>query len=130
MIFLLLLFSFVTFFCLTEQQDAPVHELCRFTHWFDQDSLMGNSPLMNASYFEQNVFYWEGQFHQDGIGYHQPTGVTMDHVLVGYATGIASVPPHMVSNPKNEVQLPNPSRYLNSLLTEYRRITSCFSLTP
>lgn len=98
------LFSLLIFVPLAEQQNVPVHEICRFAHFFDQNSLMASSPTMNATYFEQNIFYWEGQFHQDGVGYHQPTGVTIDHVLVGYATGVASGPPNMMSNPKNEVK--------------------------
>lgn len=59
--------------------------------------------MQNSTSFENNVFYWDGQFHQDGVGYHQATGTTIDHVLLGYATGLPSGPPVMASNPRNEV---------------------------
>lgn len=101
---LLLILPVVSLFALTEQQSVT-HEICRFTHWFTQDSLISDGASFNATYLEQNIFYWDGQFHQDGVGYHQLTGMTIDHILVGYTTGVVTGPPELISNPLNEVEV-------------------------
>lgn len=59
--------------------------------------------MRNSTDFEANVFYWDGQFHKDGVGYDQSTGATIDHIVLGYATGLLGGPPDKISNPRNEV---------------------------
>ena len=86
------------------RQVPAQHAVCRFSPTFTQDEVMRNSTN-----FEGNMFYWDGQFHQDGVGYHQQNGLTIDHTVLGYATGLpdpSTVPGGLIvleSNPRNEV---------------------------
>lgn len=98
MLSLLLFLSVVACFSLERRQSAPHHSRCRFSLDFSQDQL-----IKNSTDFEANVFYWDGQFHQDGVGYDQSTGTTIDHVVLGYDTGLPGGLPDKISNPRNEV---------------------------
>lgn len=99
----MLLLHFVLFFgavsaLITRQ--APNHARCRFASLFTQDEIRHNS-----SDFEANIFYWDGQFHGDGIGYRASNGITIGHTTLGYATGLPSsrLPQYTQSTPRNEV---------------------------
>lgn len=105
MLLLLLSLSVAACSAFDRRQSTPQYSRCRFSLDFSQDQLVHNSTD-----FEANVFYWDGQFHQDGIGYDQSTGVTIDHVLLGYATGLPAGPPDMFSNARNEVLSQSQSR--------------------
>ena len=89
---------------LRTRQVPAQHAVCRFSPSFSQDEVYHNSAS-----FEASVFYWDGQFHQDGVGYHQQNGLTIDHIALGYATGLPEPGTALgglivlESNPRNEV---------------------------
>lgn len=82
------------------QAVAPTHSSCRFAPLFGQDEI-----TQNSSNFEANIFFWDGQFHTDGIGYRASNGMTIGHTTLGYATGLPSsrVPGYTESTPRDEV---------------------------
>lgn len=96
------------------RQAAPQHGLCRFSPNFTQDEIM-----RDPTRFEDNIFYWDGQFHTDGIGYHSSTGLVISHTALGYQTGLPSTlsPEYTRGNPRHEV--PSQLLYL-ALLTRTR----------
>lgn len=67
-------------------RQASTPSPCRFSPLYSQDDI-----LRNSTPFAWDVFYWEGQFHQDGIGYNAMNGMTYDGVLLNRTTGLASV---------------------------------------
>lgn len=81
----------------TKSDSAAQHGICRFSPTFTLDDI-----LQNSTDYEANIFYWDGQFHKDGVGYQQSNGMTIDRVALGYATGLPKGPPVLTSNPKNE----------------------------
>ena len=78
------------------------HGSCRFSYEFSQDAISKSSVE-----FENNIFYWEGQFHTDGIGYRMSNGMTIGKRGLGYATGLpsAQVPEFTQSSPEDEVDV-------------------------
>lgn len=86
-------------FALCDDLDAASqHTICRFSPTFSLDNI-----LVNSTDFENNIFYWDGQFHKDGVGYQQSNGMTIDRVELGYATGLPKSLPNFTSNAKSEV---------------------------
>lgn len=85
---------------LQARQNAAEHSICRFSPQFAQDEI-----LRDSKDFESNIFYWEGQFHHDGIGYRSITGITIGHTALGYATGLPTsrMPDMTESRARNEV---------------------------
>lgn len=65
---------------------APTHSKCRFAELYTIEDIPHNSTK-----FLQDVFYWEGQFHQDGVGYNQQNGMTYDGVGLDSNTGLAKI---------------------------------------
>ena len=61
--------------------------------------------MHDSSNFEANIFYWDGQFHKDGIGYRASNGMTIGHTTLGFQTGLppSRVPDFTESTPRNEV---------------------------
>ncbi|KAK5938720.1 hypothetical protein PMZ80_008912 [Knufia obscura] len=90
-------------FAFAPRQAAPQHAVCRFSPQFSHDEILHNSTA-----FEASIFYWDGQFHQDSVGYHQQNGLTIDNTMLGYATGLPQPlssfgpSPARVSNARNE----------------------------
>jgi len=65
----------------------PIHrsDACRFAPMFTtQELLLSNS---SRDLFIRTVMYWEGQFHQPGIGYNAVTGMTYDGHGLNYTSG-------------------------------------------
>ena len=93
------------------RQAAPQHGLCRFSPNFTQEEIMGDPTR-----FEDKIFYWDGQFHTDGIGYHSSNGLVISHTALGYQTGLPSTlsPEYTRGNPRHEV--PPQSLYLDLLM--------------
>ncbi|KAK5071217.1 hypothetical protein LTR64_007721 [Lithohypha guttulata] len=60
--------------------------------------------MRDSTRFEDNIFYWDGQFHTDGIGYHSSTGLVISHTALGYQTGLPSTlsPEYTRGNPRHE----------------------------
>jgi hypothetical protein len=65
---------------------APSHSPCRFSPKYTQDDIFRNSTA-----FVNDIFYWDGQFHQDGVGYNSQNGLTYDGVLLNQTTGLANM---------------------------------------
>lgn len=61
------------------------HSPCRFAPSYTQDQV-----LTNSTSFVSDIFYWDGQFHQNGIGYNSQNGLTYDGCLLNETTGIAN----------------------------------------
>lgn len=72
---------------------------CRFSPLYSQ-----NDILQNSSAFLWDVFYWEGRFHQNNVGYNTANGMTYDGTLLNPHTGLANASEkHPFSAPSKEV---------------------------
>jgi hypothetical protein len=66
-------------------RQASVHSPCRFSPLYTFDEISTNSTA-----FVNDVFYWDGQFHQDRVGYNTANGLTYDGCLLNQTTGLAN----------------------------------------
>ena len=81
-------------------RQAPSHSPCRFSLRYTQDDIFHNSTA-----FVNDIFYWEGQFHQNGVGYNSVNGLTYDGCLLNQTTGLANMSErHDFSAASKEVQ--------------------------
>ena len=79
------------------------HSPCRFAPRYTQEQILNNS-----SDFVRDIFYWDGQFHQNGVGLNTQNGLTYDGCILNGTTGIANqTERHDFSAPSKEVQHPN-----------------------
>lgn len=62
------------------------HSQCRFSPQYSQDDI-----LSNPEPFIWDMLYWEGQFHQNDIGYNVANGMTYDGTLINTRTGMNNV---------------------------------------
>ena len=86
----------------TIPRQAATHSPCRFSHLYTQSQI-----LKDPTAFEQDIFYWEGQFHQNNVGYNTANGMTYDGTLLNPVTGIANnSEKHPFSAASKEVGLP------------------------
>jgi hypothetical protein len=56
---------------------------CRFSKKFTQQQLLEDSAT-----FVWDMVFWEGKFHQNGIGYNTANGMTYDGTLLDPLTGL------------------------------------------
>jgi hypothetical protein len=66
-------------------RQASVHSPCRFSPLYTFDEISTNSTA-----FVNDIFYWDGQFHQNGVGYNTANGLTYDGCLLNQTTGLAN----------------------------------------
>jgi hypothetical protein len=59
---------------------------CRFAPTYSQKDVLNNPDA-----FANDFLYWEGKFHQNGVGYNTANGMTYDGTLLDPTTGIARV---------------------------------------
>ena len=64
----------------------PSHGPCRFSPSYSESELAANPTGYLA-----DVFYWEAQFHQNGIGYNTVNGLTYDGCILNQTTGFANI---------------------------------------
>lgn len=76
---LILVFSF------SYAQPAP-HSPCRFSSLYGMRDI-----LTNSSSFLNDVFYWEGQFHNSQVAYNPQNGMSYDGCLLDQTTGLANL---------------------------------------
>jgi len=57
----------------------------RFAHSYTQEDLLKNPA--KAREYVQKLLYWEGKFHQSGIGYNGESGLTYDGHSIDFDTG-------------------------------------------
>ena len=80
---------FSMFFVLFSTLVAATHDNanppCRFSPLYSQADI-----LRNPTPFAQDVFYWEGHFHQNNVGYNTANGMTYDGTLLDPVTGLAN----------------------------------------
>ena len=81
-VFLLLYSSLVTAISLPR---GSSHSPCRFAPLYSQADILHNSTA-----FTEDVFYWEGQFHQNNVGYNTANAMTYDGTLLNPETGLAN----------------------------------------
>lgn len=79
---LLFLCSIVTAVSLPRRSS---HSPCRFAPLYSQADILHNSTA-----FAEDVFYWEGQFHQNNVGYNIANAMTYDGTLLNPETGFAN----------------------------------------
>lgn len=82
---LLLVFWSPLLICATAVPRAPRFPPCRYSPTYSQSDI-----LQNASAFAWDVFYWEGQFHQNNVGYNTANGMSYDGTLLNSTTGLAT----------------------------------------
>jgi len=73
---------------------------CKFARSFTTDDLL-QSPEARDKFMDL-VSYWEGQFHQEGVGFDAPSGYTYDGHGIDDATGGMADPLHYWSAPSKE----------------------------
>src|SRR5690349_1628624 len=66
-------------------RQSSSHSPCRFSPLYSQGDILHNSTA-----FAWDVFYWEGQFHQNNVGYNTMNGMTYDGTLLNPSTGLAN----------------------------------------
>eukprot|EP01121_Diplochlamys_sp_Union-15-3_P001464 TRINITY_DN11268_c0_g1_i1.p1 TRINITY_DN11268_c0_g1~~TRINITY_DN11268_c0_g1_i1.p1 ORF type:complete len:532 (+),score=71.97 TRINITY_DN11268_c0_g1_i1:51-1646(+) len=91
-----LLILFCTLFSLIGA-DAPT---CRFALKYTTDEISSCGSCRTQ--FIQDVMFWEGHFHQPGVGYHAATGLTYDGHGINYTTGELADPLHYWSAASKE----------------------------
>ena len=63
-------------------RQASNHSSCRFSPSYTQAEI-----LQNSTAFVEDIFFWEGQFHQNNVGYNTANGMTYDGTLLNPTTG-------------------------------------------
>jgi hypothetical protein len=58
---------------------------CRFALQYTQDDIL-NDPTD----FMMDLLYWEGQFHQNSVGYNTLNGMSYDGTQIDLTTGLAT----------------------------------------
>jgi hypothetical protein len=58
---------------------------CRYALKYSQKQLMSNPDG-----FINDMLYWEGHFHQNGVGYNTANGMTYDGTQIDLNTGLAA----------------------------------------
>jgi hypothetical protein len=58
---------------------------CRFSPLYSQKDILHNSTS-----YAWDIFYWEGHFHQNNVGYNTANAMTYDGTLLNSATGLAT----------------------------------------
>ena len=76
---------FLLWSSVVKADSLPSHSPCRFAPLYSQADILHNSTA-----FAEDVFYWEGQFHQNGVSYNQENAMTYDGTLLNPHTGFAN----------------------------------------
>lgn len=63
----------------------PKVPVCRFSPGYSQAGI-----LQNPKAFANDIFYWEGHFHANNVGYNTANGMTYDGTLLDSKTGLAT----------------------------------------
>jgi hypothetical protein len=58
---------------------------CRFSPLYSQEEILHNSTS-----YAWDVFYWEGNFHQNNVGYNTANGMSYDGTLLNSTSGLAT----------------------------------------
>ena len=82
----LLLFVPFSLSSILPRQSTPPHSLCRFSPRYTQHDILTNSTA-----FVQDIFYWDGQFHQNNVGINTANGLTYDGCILNQTTGLANI---------------------------------------
>ena len=59
---------------------------CRFSPQYSQEDILSNDDT-----FVWDLFYWEGRFHQNNIGYNTANSMTYDGTLLNPLTGLNNI---------------------------------------
>lgn len=61
--------------------------------------------MHDSTDLENDIFYWEGGFHADGVGYRESSGMSIGYTALGYQTGLPTTRSlsHTRSDPVSEV---------------------------
>ena len=73
---------------------------CRFAHQYTTQQLITNATARQE--YLKNVMYWEGKFHQDGVGLNVASGLTYDGHGLNFTTGEIFGDPHLFSAASKE----------------------------
>jgi hypothetical protein len=102
---LLFALPFVHSFAVASSICSPSISHCRYSPEYSQSDV-----LSNPDRFACEVFYWEGRFHQNGVGFNTANGMTYDGSYLNPKTGFATSR-HNFSAASKEVL---PSTFLHS----------------
>eukprot|EP01114_Cavostelium_apophysatum_P006357 TRINITY_DN1762_c0_g1_i1.p1 TRINITY_DN1762_c0_g1~~TRINITY_DN1762_c0_g1_i1.p1 ORF type:complete len:513 (+),score=91.94 TRINITY_DN1762_c0_g1_i1:144-1682(+) len=91
-----LLIAFLSGVVIARDQNFP----CRFAGLFSPQEILEDSKVQYD--FIEHVAFWEGHFHQDGIGMNLQSGLTYDGHPLNYSTGEAVGTPHLFSASSKE----------------------------
>jgi len=70
----------------TTQGYSPHTPKCRFSPSYSVQDVLANSEE-----FVWDLLYWEGNFHQNNVGYNSANGMTYDGTLLDPTSGIANL---------------------------------------
>lgn len=79
---------------------VPTHSKCRFSPLYSQDDI-----LRNSTPYAWDVFYWEGHFHQNNVGYNTANGMSYDGTLLNSTTGLATQKHDFSASSKESLQI-------------------------
>jgi len=79
---------------------ATAQPSCRFAKQYTKTQLYTNETARDQ--FLKDVLYWEGKFHQDGVGINYKSGLTYDGHPIDYQTGKISGDVHIFSASSKE----------------------------
>eukprot|EP01027_Heterolobosea_sp_BB2_P005234 GEZU01008021.1.p1 GENE.GEZU01008021.1~~GEZU01008021.1.p1 ORF type:complete len:336 (-),score=62.07 GEZU01008021.1:60-1019(-) len=83
-----------------DDNDDAASPICRYAPNYTTQDLFSSEAAREE--FRQLAAYWEGKFHQDGVGISFPAGLTYDGHGIDFETGELHVPPHLFSAPSKE----------------------------
>lgn len=68
--------------------------------------------MHDSTAFEADIFYWDGGFHADGVGYRDSSGMSIGYTALGYQTGLPATRylSHTRGDPVDEVCVHNMAR--------------------
>ena len=88
----------ISSFAASLPRQVASHSPCRFAPLYTQEQIFHNS-----SSFIADIFYWDGQITQNGVGMNTQNGLTFDGCILNQTTGLANISErHDFSAPSKE----------------------------
>jgi hypothetical protein len=95
---------------------------CRFSPLYSQEEILHNSTS-----YAWDVFYWEGNFHQNNVGYNTANGMSYDGTLLNSTSGLATEKHPFSAASKESLQI---MLYAHAIAGDPRAARFVYPLAP